>query len=198
MKRNHYLVESPQLVSLAESFLDELAEAVDARNSFAEKHRADGMKLFQSIAIVDNAPAVLSITGLRFSGKMPEGFALSDIHGGYAIPDGVTPKGKQFAADMAALPPIPLPIEIAKELNYGSPLKIREDGASSLSVEMINYNVVFNVPVFSSDEIAKNKSLAWKEPVATAGMTLMDEKSYREMKTFSNENTARSSARPHF
>lgn len=195
MKRNHYLVQADDLAELAEDFLYKVSEAVDARNNFADSFKAAGVKIFQSISVDEMGPTIISVTGLRFLSKIPNGFAISETHGGYAVPDITTDLGRSIAVEMAALPSIPLASAIASRIEYGSALRVLPDGgATAISVEKIDDSLVINVPVFAAEEIERHPHLAWTPP--SSGMTLISESQYKEMKEVALEYVSRSSMRP--
>jgi hypothetical protein len=191
MKRQHFVVESKLFANVAETHLDRVEEARDAREQFAIEHRAEGFRVFQSLEVVDGKPFVMAVTGLQFAGALPKGFARSDRHPDFAVPDISTEKGKEIAAQMAALPPVPLPVALAAAIGYGSPLKVQpEGGAVTLGVEPLAGELVLSVPVFSAAETEARPELAWAAP---AGLKPISDVDYREMRRYSQEHDQRPS-----
>lgn len=192
MKRQHFVVESKDLERTAESHLDQVEEAREARQNFANTHRAEQFRVFQSLEVVNGEPFVMAVTGLQFRGVLPDGFARSDRHPDFAVPDVSTEKGKTIAAEMAALPPVPLPTELAREIGYGSPLKVKSDGGAVIvGVESLAGDLVLSVPVFSAAETESRPDLAWTPP---AGIKAISDADYREMREYSKEREHRAGA----
>jgi hypothetical protein len=196
MKRQHYVIESDDLANLAETHIDAVDNAREARADFAHKFRADQFRIFQTLEFAGETPVIISITALQFSGVTPAGFARSDRHPGFSIPDVTTERGRVMMGEMAELPPIPLPKDLAGELGYGHPLKIRPDmSAVCMGVELLAGSVVLTVPVFSPEEVAESPTLSW---TPLAGLRQISESEFKDMREFSQEQKQRSASHARF
>jgi hypothetical protein len=128
MPAQHFLLTDEAQITAAEDHLAEIDAFRSAREDFAAEYGACAYKDFGVLAgAMPGKLTKLSVVGLKFEdGAVPDGFVASPAHGGYAIPDPASARGREIATQMASLPQRPLPTELCRMLGVDNPLMVVE------------------------------------------------------------------------
>lgn len=168
MRRKHYRLESDDLVRVAEEFAKQQYQAKQARLAFVDKHGA-----------VAYCGSNMGVTGLRFEGALPAGWAPHPFLEGYGVPDVKTDLGKQILLQMHALPTAGIPKELSAQIGFVPDMKLAPGDLSRrvlcVGLERIDGEYYASVPVGNDDEVRRDPSLSYRPAM---GMTEIDDNVY--------------------